>query len=367
MGKTLRKILKIVICIVLVCAAAFCALLLYLTATEYKPADKVKLKVESSESSGTGSAVKQGETLKYMTWNAGYGALGDNASFFMDGGDDVMTASESRVKSNIRHITEEIKSESPDFVFLQEVDRDSHRSYGIDEAATIKYGTQAKYSDFAYNYKVKFIPYPMPPIGRVNSGLLTLSSRKIESAVRYQLPCPFKWPVRLGNLKRCVVVNRTPVLTADGKDTGRELVSVNLHLEAYDSGEGKEKQTKMLSRILSREAKKGNYVIAGGDFNQTFSSVDSSMYKQYKGTWHCGELDEKWFDSSWDFVMDNTSPTCRSLDKPLKGADSKDFQYYMIDGFIVSSNVKVKKVTTKDLGFRYTDHEPVVMTVTLKK
>lgn len=363
MGKTLKKILKIILCIVIICVLAFCALLIYLTVTEYKPADKEKVTVEGTG----GSGVKQGETLKYMTWNAGYGALGDNASFFMDGGDDVMTSSENRVNSNIRHIADEIKSESADFVFLQEVDRDSHRSYGIDEAATIKYGTQAEYSDFAYNYRVRFIPYPMPPIGKVDSGLLTLSSRKITKAVRYQLPCPFSWPERLGNLKRCVVVNRTPVLTSDGKDTGKELVSVNLHLEAYDSGEGKRKQTKMLSRILSREAAKGNYVIAGGDFNQTFSSVDTSAYKQYKGTWHCGTLNEDWFDDSWQFVMDNSHPTCRSLDKPLKGADKDNFQYYMIDGFIVSSNVKVKKVKTKDLGFRYTDHEPVIMTVTLEK
>ena len=57
----------------------------------------------------------------------------------------------------------------------------------------------------------------------------------------------------------------------------KELVIVNVHLEAYDSGEGKEAQTKMLAELLKKEQEAGNYVIAGGDFNQAFSNVDISV------------------------------------------------------------------------------------------
>jgi endonuclease/exonuclease/phosphatase family metal-dependent hydrolase len=63
------------------------------------------------------------------------------------------------------------------------------------------------------------------------------------------------------------------------------LVLVNLHLEAYDDGEGKKAQTEMLKQILQEEADQGNYVIAGGDFNQTFSGTDDSMYPELKA---CG-------------------------------------------------------------------------------
>ena len=38
------------------------------------------------------------------------------------------------------------------------------------------------------------------------------------------------------------------------------LVAVNLHLEAYDDGEGKAAQTAMLFDILEEEYAKGNYV-----------------------------------------------------------------------------------------------------------
>ena len=48
------------------------------------------------------------------------------------------------------------------------------------------------------------------------------------------------------------------------------------------------------------------------------------------------------------------------------GADKDDFQFYMIDGYIVSDNVTVNKCETLDLGFAATDHNPVIMNVTLK-
>ena len=71
------------------------------------------------------------------------------------------------------------------------------------------------------------------------------------------------------------------------------------------------------------------------------------------------------FDEDFQVVMDNTVPTCRSLDKPLAGANAKTFQYYMIDGFIASKNITIKSVKTRDLGFRHSDHNPVVLTAAL--
>ena len=206
-----------------------------------------------------------------------------------------------------------------------------------------------------------FIPYPIPPIGKVESGLMTLSRYCISSAERIQLPCPFKWPVRCVNLKRCLSVNRIPI-----EGTDKELVIVNLHLEAYDDGEGKIAQTRMLADFLQTEAAAGNYVIAGGDFNQTFSGTDASAYPEYEGKWHCGLLDESEFGEHLVFCQDASSPSCRSLDKPLAGADRDTFQYYVIDGFIVSDNIEVVSVETVNNLFRDTDHNPVVIDVILK-
>lgn len=359
-----RRVLRVILIVLACVAGALCLLLAFLTVTEYRPEDEEDVAIEQADASGEDAkATHVGDSLTYMTWNVGYGALGDNADFFMDGGSSVQTADEDRVRENLDGIGTEISEVDPDFLFLQEVDRNSDRSYHIDELSTLT--GDFNYDAFAYNFKVRFIPYPMPPIGQVESGIATASDHELTSATRIALPCPFDWPVRTANLKRCLLVSRTPVLDADGNDTGRELVSVNLHLEAYDSGEGKAAQTEMLRQVLQDEADKGNYVIAGGDFNQVFSGTDASSYPTYDGMWKCGSIDESEFSDEWSFLMDTSAPTCRSLDRPYAGADDDGFQFYMIDGFIVSSNVRVDSVQTLDLGFEDTDHNPVVLEVTL--
>lgn len=346
------------VCLVVLCiVVVFVALLAVLTFTEYKPDD-----VENLALTGEASAdyIEPGQELTVMTWNTGYGALGDNADFFMDGGSGVKTADEARVLENMNAIVSELGELDPDIAFLQEVDVDSGRSSHIDEAEMICEGQSGMQSSFATNYRSLFIPYPVPPIGKVHAGILTLSKYGATSSERVQLPCPFRWPLRLGNLKRCLMIDRIPV-----GDDDQELVIINLHLEAYDSGEGKAAQTQMLKDILEEEAAKGNYVIAGGDFNQSFPSVDTSMYPAQEGKWQAGMLDEDQFSDDWQFIMDNSVPSCRSLDQPYEGADPDTFQYYMIDGFIVSSNLLVESCETQDLGFVNSDHNPVLLKVRL--
>ena len=330
--------------------------LLVLTVAEYKPAETEKMAV-----SGTGSAeFSPGDSLSVVTWNTGYGALGDNADFFMDGGSMVQTADRSRVEANLAAMVQEINALQPDLLFLQEVDVGSDRSYRIDERAYFERNLTGCASSFAYNFNALYVPYPMPPIGHVESGILTFSRASAASAERVQLPCPFSWPIRLVNLKRCLLVSRIPL-----QGTDKELVAVNLHLEAYDDGAGKAAQTAMLSAFLQAEADKGNYVIAGGDFNQLFSNADASAYPVYPDRWQPGLVDASAFGEGFSLLMDSTNPTCRSLDQPLAGADRERFQYYVIDGFIISANVRLEQMETLDCGFAATDHNPVLMRVTL--
>lgn len=361
MGKTQKRIQKTVWKVIggMIAAVAgvFVLLLLVLTVTEYKPEAEETLAVEG-DASGT---LKKGDEFSIVTWNIGYGALGDNADFFMDGGTHVSTADKSRVETNLKAVSDTLKELSPDAAFLQEVDLDSKRSHGINEKETLTDRLPGYADSFAENYKVLYVPYPLPTIGKVDCGILTLSKYEPSSASRIALPCPFSYPVRLANLKRCLMVDRIPIAGSD-----RELVLVNLHLEAYDDGEGKAAQTEMLRGILQDEVDAGNYVIAGGDFNQSFSNVDTSMYPVIsEDLWEPGTIDADAFGSDLSFETDNRTPSCRSLDQPYEGADKENFQYYLIDGFIVSSNLTVESVETQDLGFRNSDHNPVVMKVTL--
>lgn len=354
MGKKILKVIVILLAILILLVILFFGTL---TVLEFKPAEEEACPVAGS----TDRELHAGDTLNVATWNIGYGALGDNAEFFMDGGSDVYTADEARVEENLKGITDWLNKNEMDLILLQEVDRDSSRSHHVDETARVTAAGNEYAQSFANNFKTVFVPYPIPPIGKVDSGIITLSAFPISSSMRISLPCPFSWPIRTCNLKRCLMVDRIPIA-----DTDKQLVVVNLHLEAYDSGEGKIAQTERLVQVLNEEYEKGNYVIAGGDFNQVFSNVDWSMYPADPDKWLPGMIDASAFDSRWSLLMDNAVPTCRSLDQPYAGADPETFQYYLIDGFIVSDNITVKSCKTQDLGFVHSDHNPVKMGITLE-
>lgn len=351
------RILKIILRLILGLIVIAAALLGWLTLTEYKPAEE-----EAAIISGNGTKTLQcANPINIVTWNTGYGALGDNADFFLDGGTHVRTADAQRRKENLSGMTTALKQLDPDIVFLQEVDVDADRTDHENETKWFADAFPSLQQSFAYNFRVAFVPYPMPPIGKVNSGILTMSAFDATSSLRYQLPCPFQWPIRLGNIKRCLLVNRIPL-----QDSPKELVLINLHLEAYDDGEGKAAQTAMLKKILEQEKEKGNYVIAGGDFNQVFDTVDLSRFPYQEGKWKPGEVDTDNFSKGWQFLMDSTVPSCRSLDQPYVNADHENFQYYAIDGYIVSANVTVKSFETVSQSFTYTDHNPVFLQVELQ-
>lgn len=359
MVKKIAKWIGILVGVVLLLAILLIGVL---TIKEYRPEDEETLDVAAAVSGAEGRQLHEGDSLTVMTWNIGYGALGSDADFFMDGGSGVNTATEEQVQQHMAEIQSRVEQTDPDVVFFQEVDLDSTRSHHVNEADYLVNGLSGYNSSFAYNFKVLFVPYPLPPIGEVNGGILTISRIPVASAARIQLPCPFSYPIRVANLKRCLMVSRIPLAESD-----RELVLVNLHLEAYDDGEGKAAQTAQLRELLEEEAAKGNYVIAGGDFNQSFSNIDISMYPQQPELWAPAMIDVEDFSKDWSFWMDNSVPTCRSLDQPFDGADAESFQYYMIDGFITSGNIMVESVETQDMGFENSDHNPVVMKVILQE
>ena len=353
MKKNVLRCLILFLLLLAVCALLGIGLL---TLTEYRPKETETIVADHAVS----PVLKAGAPLTALSWNCGYGALGDNADFFMDGGSSVYTADKPRVMQNLQGLHSVLSSLDPDFVLLQEVDRNSSRSYGTDECLFLREGLHAGFEAFAYNFNALYVPYPLPPIGHVESGLYTLSSAEIRTAERLSLPCPFSWPIRTVNLKRCLLVSRIPV---EGQE--RELVLVNLHLEAYDSGEGKEAQMRQLADFMHAEYDKGNYVIAGGDFNHHFSQVDLSAYPTFPGLWQPGHTGFDAFGEHFSLCMDPSVPTCRSLDRAFAGEDPEGFQFYMIDDFIVSDNVQVDSLQTLQEGFSCSDHNPVLMHFTL--
>ena len=301
--KRTKKFIKRGISVILMIGVLIAAMLEVLTLTEYRPPEREQVAINNF---GWESA-KPGDSLKVLSWQIGFAAGGGKA------------ADEESVRSNLSGIARETAQLDPDVVFLQEVDRDATRSHRIDEMIELVNVFIDDHeldftSAFAYNRSVLFVPYPIPPTGLVRSGLLTLTRKQMESAERIQLPNADKWPARLVGFKHCLLVERLPVQNSD-----RELVLINFQTDAGSSSQGKSEQEKAILGFLQEEADKGNYVIAAGEFDQTFSDADGSLLK-----------------------------------------------YYPEGGCVLSSNIEVRSCERKKTGSEYAGHEPVLLECVLR-
>ena len=351
MSKT-KKVMKGAGMVLLFLAGILLLALIWLTIREYRPEAEETLAVPS----GTETPAP-GSSLEILTFNTGYAGLDKTQDFFMDGGSQVQPDSRQEVEENLQGIAGILKEQPADVYFLQEVDLDSKRSYRIDQQAYYQENLDLP-GVFACNFKCDFIPYPLPPIGKVESGILTMTDLAVSSASKISLPESFSWPVKTCNLKRCMLETRIPLTGTD-----RELVLINFHLEAYDSGEGKIRQSQMLAEKLQKEYEAGNYVIAGGDFNQTFEGIDKYPLKD-TDNWAPGVIGEDSLPEHFSFAVDDSYPTCRLLNEPYSGSFDTA-QVYVLDGFLVSDNIKVNQVSVINTDFAYTDHQPVRLEVRL--
>jgi endonuclease/exonuclease/phosphatase family metal-dependent hydrolase len=356
MPKLLRRLIRFLLFLIVVAVVAVAGLLAWLSIAEYRPADVESVAVSVGAKHDT---AQTGKLYKIVTLNVGYGALDRTQDFFMDGGTHVRPDQKTEVEDNLSGLLSALSLQNADICLLQETDVSSRRSYWINETDYFTRGLSMG-SAFAYNFRCPFIPYPWPPIGKVESGITTLNNLAVTSATRESLPVPFNWPVRVANLKRCLLVERLPVLGSQ-----KELVLVNLHLEAYSSDAGRKAQMEQLSDLLTTELAKGNYVLAGGDFNQDFPGAMEKYPLPENPSWVPGLLTDDDIPAGFSYAYDMSVPTCRALDKAYDG-DRESLTAYVIDGFIVSSNIKVNSVETMDLNFRNTDHQPVAMEFTLQ-
>lgn len=311
-------------------------------------------------------AAATGEEYTIVSFNVGFGAYTSDFTFFMDGGKQSRAVSKDSVIDCTDGCSRIAMSFDPDIVLLQEVDTDSTRSFHVDQSALFEanLSRMGLYDNvFAVNYHSAYLMYPvLEPHGASNSGIQMLSRFNVTSALRRSLPIATGFK-KILDLDRCYSIARIPV------EDGKELVVFNTHLSAYgtDAEQGNA-QLQMLFDDMDKEYKAGNYVICGGDYNHDFTRNSRETFNpgtDKEFSWCVKFPDEilpAGFSKCTDYAEGMVAST-RNTDIPY----SEDSFTAILDGFIISDNVRCTYIQNVDKGFEFTDHNPVVMKFILGK
>jgi endonuclease/exonuclease/phosphatase family metal-dependent hydrolase len=326
--------------------------------TKFKPAPVEEVEVQNPKLQVQSETLLSDSAFSFMIWNLGYGGLGKEVDFFYDGGKMVTSPQEHVLKNNegMKKVFAEHKD--IDFILLQEVDRNSKRSWKIDQVEEFANVLSEHNYAFTPNYDVQYLPFPFTnPIGKVFGGLQTLSKYTPAESKRIALPGIKDFPRKLFYLERCLLMQRYHL--ANGKD----LIVVNTHFEAYDDGSVKKEQMALTKKILEEEYAKGNYVVLGGDWNIAPPSFNVH-------TWEKATEDDPLYlknndpnyIAGWSYIYDSTTATNR---KNKFAFDPKTTFTTVIDYYFTSPNIKVEEVKGIDMGFDFSDHQPVIMKIKL--
>lgn len=340
------KVLRILSFLILLLVLYPVLHLLWSTITDFKPENTTPLVASKKLSNKTIDR----DTLSFYSWNIGYCGLGAQSNFFYDSDTELLP--KGKMVRSPKHLVdlyqkgvkETVASLNVDFILLQEVDINSTRSYYTNEYDFIKEALDEHTSVFAKNYDVSRVPVPyLTPwdvIGKVHSGLGSFSKYFPVESVRKTLPGEYAWPVKVFHLDRCMIYQRFQT------NNGPDLVVINTHFSAYDTGGFmKKQQLQFLIEVVENEYKKGNYVVVGGDWNQTPKEL---------------EIGEKLKD--WKLAYEPNKTTVRSNVDEYKKGQTKE---KLIDYFLVSPNVKILNSQTEKMDFVYSDHEPVKIEISL--
>lgn len=352
----MKKFLKIFSITLVTLLLVVIGYLAYVLVSFYRIEDNVEVDINNNQN--TQVALDTEYTI--TSFNIGFGAYEQPYSFFMDTGvmeDGTKTQGKhsralgkQNVIDNTNGSINQIKNVNPDFCFFQEVDTKSNKSYKVNQKDMVADAFNNYSNTYAINYHSSYLFYPFhEPIGKSNSGIMTLSKYKMDTSVRRSFPLSGSTLTDLTDLDRCFMITRFKI-TDD-----KQLVLINLHMSAYDEGgKVRAKQMQLLNEVLEQE--KNNYVIVGGDFNHIL--VETNFPTTQKRPDWVADFPTSDLPASYTVRAAVNAPTCRGADIPYE----KGVNYtVVIDGFITNDKITVVSIENLDCDFMYSDHNPVKM------
>lgn len=354
MNQSMKKYAGVLLRLLIIFLALLGSFLVYISVNDFDPPARIKLDVM-----GPGEDVlADSREFTFLSWNIGYAGLGKEMDFFYDGGVQVRPEQDqfNTYWTGICSIL--TKLDTIDFILLQEVDMRSKRSYFTDQKDSISSIFNEHYESFAVNYDVKVVPVPLlDPLGKVKAGIMSLSKYKPVLAERIAYPNIASWPKKLFLLDRCFIAMKIPLGEND-------LLVLNTHNSFYvKEPELRQKELDIIREYMLNEFRKGNYVVAGGDWNQNPPELPDLNFESEDHFQRIMKIDTEFLPEDWKYACDKRYPSNRNLDeKYIKGKTPTT----IIDYFILSPNVKDFQVRTIPMEFKYSDHQPVILTIEIK-
>jgi len=349
-----KLVIVCIICVSVIVLLYALGVVIYSSITAFHPDPVLKLQ---SIRKGLERIMPDAE-LNILSWNIGYAGLGAEMDFFYEGG-KMVRPDEIHNQQYIQGIRDFINNQiNLDFIILQEVDFRSGRSYNLNQSEYINNSLNNYSYSTAINYQSGYVPLPvLDPMGKVKSGLMTTSKYDPAESVRISSPGSYPWPKRLFMLRRCILLTRFNV------SDHHALVLMNIHNSAYNDADAlRDEELKLIKTLATEEYENGNYVVIGGDWNQNPPGMNMNTFKNYKVRTE-RPMNPDLMPNGWKWIYDETLPTNRDVNRPF---DKSQTTCSLLDFFLVSPNIGVTEVKTIDLGFKDSDHLPVIMKIVLR-
>lgn len=288
----------------------------------------------------------ESDALSVTTWNLGYAGLGAESDFSVDGGKNYLPPSAAATRKNIEGISRELSATPSEVILLQETARASLLTRGADSVAAAAKALEGRDNAFSADFATRLLP---PPFA-ARHGLLT--SVGVGGAERQIVPLPLEPQYILGMTKRRYHLHVVRLPTPRGGWT-----VIDVHLSAFDEGANvRLEQLRAVIAFARGEYEQGRRVIIGGDWNYEFHRPGRSTTTEEKYLFWVHPFPYEELPEGWSVAIDRDTPSVRTNERPYVRGENFTT---VIDGFVISPNVRAQSVRTRDLDFQYSDHQPV--------
>lgn len=290
------------------------------------------------------------EPLYVMVWNIGYAGLGEESDFKADGGEMLRPPGKDAVKKNLAGIQGVLKQAEPDVVLMQELAGPGFLTMGVDVLGGVK-DTLADYSMFfSSDIRTRFFPGPMS----LKHGLGTFMRVAHEPTEIVRIA---EEPgTIMGFIKR-----RYHVQVTELDVSGQPWVLINVHLSAFDEGANTRMvQLREVLDLADSYYQQGKAVAVGGDWNMRLAPTDFAYTADDSAQFWIHDFPQEELKEGWQLAIDPAVPSVRTNEQPYEAGRNYTTN---IDGLLLSPNVVLESAKGFDLGFQYTDHQPVLFTL----